>query len=65
MIKCPYCGKEKVIDFDGDLEATMYNFCGNCADIIISVYCDDCEEGFRIEIPAKIELNLKEMKKWL
>lgn len=44
MIKCPYCGAEITIDFESDIEATMWNFCGNSADIEMILYCEECEE---------------------
>ena len=44
MIKCPNCGAEIIIDFKSDIEATMWNFNGNSADIEMILYCEECEE---------------------
>lgn len=44
MIKCPNCGAEIVIDYESDIEASMWNFYGNSADIEMILYCDKCEE---------------------
>ena len=43
-IKCPYCGADINIDYESDIEATMWNFYGNEADIEMNLYCENCEE---------------------
>lgn len=46
MIKCPYCGADVEIDYNSDIEATLWNFHGNEGDVEMSIYCEDCEEIF-------------------
>jgi hypothetical protein len=43
-IKCPYCGADIEIDYESDIEATMWNFDGKEADIEMNLYCEKCEE---------------------
>ena len=43
MIKCPYCGAEIELDYGSDIEATMWNFDGESADIEMYVYCEKCD----------------------
>lgn len=50
MIKCPNCGKEIVIDYESDIEATMWNFYGNSSDVEMVLYCENCEELCDVEI---------------
>lgn len=54
IIKCPYCGHEKQIDYDEDIEAKIWNFNGVKADITMVLYCDHCEEVFEAEIQYKL-----------
>ena len=44
VIKCPYCNADIEIDYESDLEATMWNFHGNQADVEMNLYCENCEE---------------------
>lgn len=44
MIKCPNCGAEIALDYEDDIEATMWNFYGDCADVEMLLYCEECEE---------------------
>jgi hypothetical protein len=43
-IKCPYCGTDIEIDYEADIEASMWNFDGKEADIEMNLYCESCEE---------------------
>jgi Fe2+ or Zn2+ uptake regulation protein len=44
IIKCPHCGADIEIDYESDLEATMWNFDGKEADIEMNLYCENCEK---------------------
>lgn len=44
IIKCPHCGADIKLDYESDIEATMWNFCGNSADVEMNLYCEECEE---------------------
>ncbi len=44
IIKCPHCGADIALDFDSDIEATMWNFHGNEADVEMILCCENCEE---------------------
>jgi DNA-directed RNA polymerase subunit RPC12/RpoP len=62
MIKCAKCNKELEINFEADIEATMWNFDGKSAMIDMYVYCEDCEESTLVVVPATIQLHLEEDK---
>ena len=62
MAKCPNCGKEIIIDYGNDIEATMWNFDGDSAEIEMYVYCENCNESFKISVPAKIDLDLEKIE---
>lgn len=61
MIKCPFCGAEVTPNYEND-QVDVWNFDGNSADVEIYLFCRECEENFRITIPAKIELDFERMK---
>lgn len=44
IIKCPHCGADIKLDCESDIEATMWNFYGNEADVEMNLYCEECEE---------------------
>lgn len=62
MVKCPNCGKEIIISYEDDIEAIMWNFDGNSAKIEMYLYCENCEESFKVSVPAKINLDLEKIK---
>jgi uncharacterized protein YbaR (Trm112 family) len=62
MIRCPLCRGKVKFEFRGDLEATMWNFDGDSADIEINMYCHSCEEPFKIQMPATIRLDFEESR---
>ena len=49
-IKCPYCGADAEIDYGSDIEATMWNFCGDEADVEMMLYCENCEESYMVSV---------------
>ena len=55
-IVCPYCDKEIEVDFDGDIDATLWNYYGDSGDIEMNIYCEDCEKGFLTSLKTKIEV---------
>ena len=53
---CPYCNKEIELDFEGDIEATLWNFYGNSGDIEVTPYCEDCERDILVSLKTKIDI---------
>lgn len=56
IIKCPHCGADIEIDYDSDIEATMWNFHGNEADVEMSLYCENCEKGCLASVHYEMQL---------
>lgn len=54
-VKCPYCGREIEVNFEDDLEESIWNFDGKTALIEMYPYCKECEEYF--EVYAKYSLT--------
>ena len=53
-VKCPNCGKEIIIDYEGDLEATIWNLDGESSDVEMLLYCENCDEFCKVEIHYKM-----------
>ena len=55
VIKCPHCGADIKIDYESDIEATMWNFHGNEAVVEMNLYCDNCEECCMASVHYKMQ----------
>ena len=53
---CPYCNEEMEIDFESDIEATLWNFDGESGDIEITPYCENCERDILVSLKTKIDV---------
>jgi hypothetical protein len=54
MIKCPNCGAKIHINVGKDIEATMWNFDGESADLEMSLCCEKCKNICRAVIHYKL-----------
>ena len=55
-IVCPYCNEEIEVDFEKDIEATLWNFDGERGDIEITPYCENCKHDIIVSLKTKIDV---------
>ena len=53
---CPYCNEEIELDFESDIEATLWNFDGESGDIEVTPYCENCERDILVSLKTKIDV---------